>query len=200
MTAMSRCLFRTLPATLLGLSLLAIQSSPSKADQTAEFYSIDCIPELGTLKIDAFRLWNVDEYIWPSPPIDGTDRRQEYWEKHLANLRHLEEQYGIYVINQHYGRWDERTIECQLDDATISMDFEKEEIENGIEGQETRVYRGAATISIRSRSGKILWQNPLEHERAIFQVLEGRMVYRLCRSAQDCNPQRFKAFDLEDAQ
>lgn len=197
--AMSQCLFRALRAIPFSLSLLAIQSSPSEADQTAEFYSIDCMPELGTMKIDAFRLWNVDEYIWPTPPINATDRQKEMQEKHLANLRHLEEKYGMYVINRTYGIWEDRLIECSLGDATIRMAFEKREIEPGDNGA-GNFYRGAATISILSKSGKTLWQNPLEHERAIFQVLEGRMVYRLCRSAQDCNPQKFKAFDLQDTQ
>lgn len=190
-----RRLFTKLQVMMLVSSILVMQSSSSNADELYKFFSIDCVPELGTLQIDAFQLWNVGRFVWPSAPNAGTDN-QKRWEKHVANLRELEEKYGFYVIGEAYGRWDEQPVDCKIDRNTARITFEKIEVETGIVGEGTRIYRGAATINIINNSGQTVWKHRLRSEHATFQIYNSGVLYLLCDHGQTCEPQNSQSVDF----
>jgi hypothetical protein len=190
------CRLRTV---LFCLGLLAIQANPARSDEVYEFVSIRCLPELRTVQVDVFRLWNVRFYVWQNAPrANYADLKS--WERanraqHIENLRRLEESYGIYVIDEAYGRWDDQPLDCPIGSNTVRVSFQKREME-GNTGEGIRAYRGGATISIVNKAGKVVWQHAFRSEHATFQVSNGGVLYVLCDNGQFCDPQNYQSADF----
>lgn len=188
---------RLLQAALVSFSVFAFPSGPATADELYSFYTINCLPELRSLTIDKFRLWNVGDFVWPwgndALGVDAATRRRHQWELHVEHLRQLEERHSIYVIRQAYGYWDERSVDCPVGKMTFRITFEQAKLEDG---SDVRRYRGPATLTELDDTGQRLWQMALDFEHASFTIDRG-VVAIICKDGQVCDGSNFQVFDLK---
>jgi len=188
---------RLLQVAVMAFGAFSFQSGLAAADELYSFYTVNCLPEMRSLTIDKFRLWNVGDFVWPwsDDPlgVDAATRRRHQWELHVEHLRQLEERHSVYVIRQAYRYWDEHSVDCPVGKMTFRITFEQARLDDG---GDVRLYRGPATLAVVDSAGQPRWQMPLDFEHASFTINRG-VVAIICRDGQVCDGTNFQVFDLK---
>lgn len=180
---------RAISVALFASSIVTFAPSLSKADEFYTFISVQCVQQLRLFRLERFGVYNVREYVWERAPL-GTPKDkwdEESWQVHVRNLKALEDQYGIYAVDQAFGLWEEAPIECDLGPAKVSISFTKESRQDLDSNGNQRFYRGRGTLQLITKSGRVAWESSLNFERIVVSYNNGFLTYKTCTGDQLCD-------------
>jgi hypothetical protein len=172
----------------LAMALACSFGTAANADELYEFFSIECMPELRTLRISSVAIWNIQEQIWPNAPIQD-DRAmwlKANWALHEQALQRLERERNLYVFGQMYGMAQGDPIQCSLPGLHISIDSQKmERPDDEMKG----VARGNPRIVASWANGKEAFSTHLAPGEDL-QVSEGKNALTTlhCKPVDDDSP------------
>lgn len=132
------------------LSLLALASTAAHADEYYEFYRVQCVSAIPSLEIEHVAYWSIGDVVWPE--LD--------WKKHVASLKKLELDDGLYVFDQMYGYADGRDLTFQCGAFRASIDYAIAHREEGPLGGGEPV-RMNARVTIVSGNHEVVSEMPL---------------------------------------
>ena len=91
------------------------------ADEYYEFFQIMCANDLNYFHMTRIGIYNKGFFIWPLAS-------KNVWKKHVENLKMLEKKYGLYVLDDMYGYYDNSEISYTINAShktDIKIEFDK---------------------------------------------------------------------------
>lgn len=154
------------------LPLLILLNGPAWADEYYQFYRIRCVSNIPSIEIDRVGYWNIRNIVWPG---------NLGWKEHVASLKRLEKDAGLYVFDEWYGYADKSPLVFACGPAKATVTYSIAYREKGPVGSNEPV-RMQSRVTITT-NGKDLISNiqlgTLKHLRA-YSYGEGDGYIDIC--------------------
>ncbi len=153
-------------------------SFPARSDERYVFHRVLCDHTLPTFELSLIDYWNIGDRIWPlSENRDEATR----WDEHVAAMKRLERENGLYVLHDGTGYYDREPLEWRCGPFIARIDVDRTARSTDVDPSSDRFHYRANPRLTLELYGKYAKSTPLIYKFDIdpFNPGYGQPLHRI---------------------